>query len=226
MTISHWIILRMRSVSDESFRQNQNTFYVQRFPESLAVFGIMSKCGAAGEATSDNTMWGTRVACRISKATLAHAHEHSHAPGHSYKCARACRKICNIAFPRQQWFCERAWMSLYTYIACLLFSVFEKHFKRLAIVTLSLTWLCDCCLIADTKRMTSQWLTVQVQFTVIVTIEFVVSFVRLVVWSGRVCTSGYWEYFISFRVGSFGPCFKGITEWKLYVFWTWTFMVC
>ena len=40
------------------------------------------KCGEARETADDEKIWRMRVACYISKATLAHAHTHSHAPSH------------------------------------------------------------------------------------------------------------------------------------------------
>ena len=44
MIISHWILLRMRNVSDKSCRENQNTFYAQTiFSKSRAVYGTCRK---------------------------------------------------------------------------------------------------------------------------------------------------------------------------------------
>jgi hypothetical protein len=51
------------------------------------------------------------VASLISKATLAHSRTHTHI--HTDKYAML------IAFPRREWFRERALMIRYTYIACL-----------------------------------------------------------------------------------------------------------
>jgi hypothetical protein len=45
MTISRWIILRMRNVSNKSCRENKNTIFTfsNFFSEDRAVYGIMSK---------------------------------------------------------------------------------------------------------------------------------------------------------------------------------------
>ena len=67
------------------------------------------------------TIW-RRVACWISKATLAQAHARSSAPTHArmHTHAPTQKHVRLIAFPRQQWFRERASVLRYTYIACLL----------------------------------------------------------------------------------------------------------
>ena len=75
----------------------------------------MEKYGGAREATDDNTIWRIRVACWISKATRARAHAHIHALKYTEKC------VILIAFPRQQWFGERA--SRYMYVVCLVVCV-------------------------------------------------------------------------------------------------------
>ena len=73
-------------------------------------------------ATNDVTIWRIRVACWKSKAICTYVHTHAHALGylHARMHAQACthRLICNTAFPQQQWFRERACVTLY-YIACL-----------------------------------------------------------------------------------------------------------
>jgi hypothetical protein len=73
------------------------------FPENRAVYGIMwKKYGRAGQATGDNIIRRMRFACWIAKATDTHS-----------------EYVILIAFPRQQWLCESAWMLRYTYIAYL-----------------------------------------------------------------------------------------------------------
>ena len=59
MTISRSVLLRMRNVSDESCRENQNTHFMFNkffFFENRAVFEInVEKYGTVGQATEDNT---------------------------------------------------------------------------------------------------------------------------------------------------------------------------
>ena len=88
MTISRWILLRMRNVSDKSCKENQNTFYVQSlfFRESCRVWDNVKKSDGAREATADNIIRRIRFACWISKAT------------------RTRTEICNIYC-----FCTASW---------------------------------------------------------------------------------------------------------------------
>ena len=68
------------------------------------------------------TIW-RRFACWIIKATHAQAQFRVRAPAHqihTHKRAHTNKEICNtFSSPRQQWFCERALILRYTYIACL-----------------------------------------------------------------------------------------------------------
>jgi len=61
------------------------------------------------------TIWRMQIACWIPKATDAHS-----------EC------VILIAFPRQQWLHERAWMLCYTYIVYLLFH-FDIYFHELSV---------------------------------------------------------------------------------------------
>ena len=60
MIISRQVLLRMRNISDKSFRENQNTHLQLNNPpplpsENCAVHEIMwKKYGTAGQATGDN----------------------------------------------------------------------------------------------------------------------------------------------------------------------------
>ena len=61
------------------------------FTENLAVSDIMlEKCGRAGQSTDDN-IWRMRFACWITKARDKYS-----------------EYVIRIAFPQQQWLCERA----------------------------------------------------------------------------------------------------------------------
>ena len=85
-------------------------------------------------------MWGMHVVSWISKATSAKAH----APAPSR--TRKHRHVIFIAFPRQQWFRERASLLRYTYIACpvsvynfsLMVQTFSKEMCSKIIVTLGI----------------------------------------------------------------------------------------
>ena len=105
MTVSRLIILRMRNVSTKICRENQNTHFMfcNFFSENRDVYETMSKNEVETERTQ-MTIW-RRVACRISKAARARKHIHRQ------------KYIILIAFPRQQWFRERASRLRYTYIA-------------------------------------------------------------------------------------------------------------
>jgi hypothetical protein len=108
MIISCWILLRMRNVSDKSYRENQNThFMFNKFSrKSCRLWDNVEKYGTARQATDDNIIRRMRFACWITKATDTHS-----------------EYVTLIAFPRQEWLRER--VSIYIivgYIACLVLS--------------------------------------------------------------------------------------------------------
>jgi hypothetical protein len=124
MTISRWILLRMRNVLDKTCRENQNTHFM--FSTFLSIIvPFMRKCRKnwCRMRGHEMTVWCICVACWISKAkwaracfclrtlslslSLSHTHTHTHKYG------------ILIAFPRQQLFHERASILRYTHIACL-----------------------------------------------------------------------------------------------------------
>jgi hypothetical protein len=90
MTISRWILLRMRNVLNKSCRENQNTHFMLSnffvFSENRAFYEIMSKIVVEPERPQMK-IW-RRVACCISEATSAKAHVSAHSPTHTL--ARAC----------------------------------------------------------------------------------------------------------------------------------------
>jgi len=81
LTISRWIILRMRIVSDKNSTDNQNTQFMFNsvFPKTVP-------------DTPQTTIRRMRYTCWINKATDIHS---------KYV-------IIIISFPWQQWFCKRA----------------------------------------------------------------------------------------------------------------------
>jgi hypothetical protein len=60
--LSRSIILSMRYVSDKTFRENQNTHYVQLSHENLAFYDCVEKYCRAGQVIYSNT---TRVLCML-----------------------------------------------------------------------------------------------------------------------------------------------------------------
>ena len=89
MTISLWIIFKIRNVSDKTCKKkSKHAFYVpkniflSRKPWRLR--DNLEKYGGARGYTNDVTIQGVRVACWISKTTCTQAHEHSHALGHTH----------------------------------------------------------------------------------------------------------------------------------------------
>jgi len=107
MIISHRIFLRVRKISDESYRENQGkNFIVTFFFENRAV--CIEKYCRAGQATDDNT---------------THGHYVLETQGYRFPL-----RICNnYFFLRQQWLCKSAIILLDTYSACLALS---KHPAR------------------------------------------------------------------------------------------------
>jgi hypothetical protein len=94
MTISRRILFRMRNVSDKSCSENQRTYFIFNnfFSENRAVYEKMwKKHGTAGLATVDNIIRRICFACWITKTTDTHS-----------------EYVILIAFPRQEWFRERA----------------------------------------------------------------------------------------------------------------------
>jgi hypothetical protein len=103
MIISRWIILRMRNVSDKSCTQNQNThFMFNNFFawKSCRLWDNVEKYGRARQAIDDNITRRMRFACWITKATDTHT-----------------QYVILIAFPRQQWLCERSSVWRYAWIS-------------------------------------------------------------------------------------------------------------
>ena len=67
------------------------------------------------------TMWRMRVPCLINEAIRAQAHAHlptkPHTYTRTYARTRTKKYVILIGFLRQEWFCERASLLRYTYIA-------------------------------------------------------------------------------------------------------------
>ena len=91
MTVSRLILLRMRNVSDKSCKKSTFVFN-NIFCRKSCLYDIMwKKCGGTRESPCDDITRRKAFACRITKATYT-----------------LSEYVVFIAFPRQQWFRERA----------------------------------------------------------------------------------------------------------------------
>jgi hypothetical protein len=117
MTISRWIFLITRNVSNKIYRENQNTYFIFNnfFRKLRRLWDNVEKCGGARGATDDVTIWRMRVECWMCKATCTR--QRARADAHAF--ARAQTQICNIyCFSTATVIRERASMLRYTYISC------------------------------------------------------------------------------------------------------------
>jgi hypothetical protein len=75
MTISRWIILKMRNVSDKSCTENQNTYFVINYffsRKSCRLWNNVKKKKYNGDRQTRMTIQRTRFACWITKTTHTH----------------------------------------------------------------------------------------------------------------------------------------------------------
>jgi hypothetical protein len=103
MIISVSILLRMRNLSGNNCRKNQNTRFMFNnfFSENPAVFEVMWKIVVESrQATDDNTAYA--------RGMLELRPPPPHTPTHS-------EYVILIAFPWRQWLRERASVLCYTY---------------------------------------------------------------------------------------------------------------
>ena len=79
ITISRWILLRKRNISDKICRENENTYFMHKsyFRKSCGLWDNVEKYGGARETTDDNIIWRNRFAYCESKAIIAHAHAYT-----------------------------------------------------------------------------------------------------------------------------------------------------
>ena len=106
--ISQSILLRMKNISDESFKETGIThFMFNNFFENRAFYEIRRK-NIVERGRPHMTIWRMRIECWIPKATNTHTHTHTNT---------GC--VILITFPLQQRLPETAVVLLYTYIFCL-----------------------------------------------------------------------------------------------------------
>jgi hypothetical protein len=104
MIVSTSYLLRLRTVSRKSCRENKNTHFVYSnffFSENQAFYEIMWK-NSLEQGRPQMTIWRMRAACWIPKVTARHS-----------------EYVIIVAFPGQQWSREHVSMLRYTYTACL-----------------------------------------------------------------------------------------------------------
>ena len=166
MTISRWFILRMRNVSNESCRENQNTHFMfsDLFPKIVLFMRISN---SMMELERTHTIWCLRVAYWLSKPTRvqAHAdgrvlaHTHTHGCTHAYACfhhdARAHTRtdyvilICVSTTTMVTWTRLSVTLDVHC-VSCLIFILIliDFFFKMVSRLTKmytkndSVTWLC------------------------------------------------------------------------------------
>jgi hypothetical protein len=117
--ISRSFILRMRNVLCKSYRVFQNKtrvlFSITFYPKSCRLWDNVERFYKAGQATDDTIIRRMRIACWIPEATDTHS-----------------EYLMLTAFPQWQWLRERASMSRWTCVACLVFSASLRQ----AVITL------------------------------------------------------------------------------------------
>ena len=164
MTISLWIVLRMRNLQDKRCRENQYTHFVFLF-KSCRLWNSVEKCGGVRVATNASTVWRMRYAFWICRSARAHAHSRTHVPIRAYTHTQAEKYLIPFAFPRQQWFLERASILCYRYIACrVLFNVIQLGMTYCALA-LSLVfrlqgaalYCSDCAFVSASLCVTYLW---------------------------------------------------------------------
>jgi hypothetical protein len=131
MTISGWILSKMRNVSNKNYRENQNThFMFSNFffnIKSCRLWDNVEKYGATRGTIDDNRHM--RFTCWVSKAKGAHTRLRTHP--HARIDADTHKYVIFTSFPRQQWFLDSASLLRYTYIACrFVFVVYKIALER------------------------------------------------------------------------------------------------
>ena len=107
MIISRWILLRMRNVSDKSYRENPNTRFT--FSNLFSFFrkswlSVIMWKNMVEPGWPQTKIWRMRIACWIIKAINTHP-----------------EYIIVIAFSLRQWLHKGASILRFTFFACLVF---------------------------------------------------------------------------------------------------------
>ena len=109
---SHWILLRMRNISDKSHRENKNGHLISNntYPTTVPFIRRRGKYGTARKDKLDNITRRMRFVIWITEGTDTHS-----------------EYVKVIAFSRQQWLRERASILRLYYIACLVRGTFRGY---------------------------------------------------------------------------------------------------
>jgi hypothetical protein len=80
MTLSRWIVLRMRNVLGNHCRENENTHFTFNnfYRKSHRLWDNVEKYARDRGATNDVTIWRIHIAWWRIKATCTYAHAHAH----------------------------------------------------------------------------------------------------------------------------------------------------
>jgi len=75
MIVFSSVLLRVRNVSDRSWRENQNKYFMfsKLFIENRAVYEIMWKKNIVDPCRTQMAIWRMRIACWTPKATRTHS---------------------------------------------------------------------------------------------------------------------------------------------------------
>ena len=131
MTITCWIVGRIKNFSNKSFWENQNTFYVQQlffFQKPCRLADNVEKYGAAREA--EMSVCRMHGACWISKNTGAKAHARACASTstHSHVHTQICNTYCFSTASVFSWNCLNFMLCLRCLSCCLLVNFAPDRF--------------------------------------------------------------------------------------------------
>jgi hypothetical protein len=110
MTISRWILHKVRNTSNKSCRESKNTHFTfsNFFRKSCRLRDNMNKYGGVTEAADDNMA----ARCMLDNQNYTRASTRPRARKHTQK------YVILFAFPLQQWLRKRASILCCKYIAC------------------------------------------------------------------------------------------------------------
>jgi hypothetical protein len=94
--IPPWIVLRNINVSDKSFKENQNTFYVHFFSKSCFCERYNPKKNGRSRQASNAIIWSMRFACCVNKTTDTHTHTHTHTLRTCNTCCLSTATVVNL----------------------------------------------------------------------------------------------------------------------------------
>jgi hypothetical protein len=93
LLMSHWILRRMRTVSEKKQWRKSGTTNFFLPQKSCRLWDNVEKYGGAGQALGDNILWRRKDA-RMDGCTCTHIHTHTHTFIHSFH-----RHVQNVTIP-------------------------------------------------------------------------------------------------------------------------------